>query len=42
MMFPNPKNDVEKKMNELEYKFLKALGIVTIVFGIVMYPIVML
>lgn len=42
MLFPNPKNEGEKKMNDMQFKFLLFLGIGTILFGIFMYPHVML
>lgn len=42
MFYPNPKNKYEEKINNIQYKFLLILGISTIIFGIVMYPFVML
>lgn len=42
MFYPTPKNKTEEKINEIQFKFLMGLGVATIIFGIIMYPIVML
>lgn len=42
MMFPDPKTENEKKINDIQFKLIMLVCVSTIIFCIVMYPIVMM